>query len=240
MVRCHRHPRLESFPKKTQVPCQNARSHSAKQISAYQKSPLTPQNMISNSQKSVLDGSVPSTPQFPRFCRPAVAILVLCFKQQQRQMTPQNTIIIGAQFVWDGQLSSKPAFGLPKLGFGWPAGYANWQRLSCLSTAPGTIIDTLKQNSRPQNLPLNGSIPQFRRCCSRSCPLLETALQLGIDVPKQHFRPSQLGFGWPPAFQTLVYLVLQIGSSDLCLFSETTRIEIDASKHNFNLSNVCC
>ena len=62
------------FPKEiAPVPCQSARNHT---VSDHQKTPLTPQNMISSPHKSVLDGFLPSRPYLPyfrRFCRPAAA-----------------------------------------------------------------------------------------------------------------------------------------------------------------------
>ena len=82
-------PRLEGFPRKKRQFL--AKAPGTRGYQTHQKTPLTPQNMIS--QKSVLDGFLPPRPCFRRFCRPAAAILVLCSKQQQQpQMTPKNTI----------------------------------------------------------------------------------------------------------------------------------------------------
>ena len=52
MVRCHRHPQRQFL----------ATAPETTRFQTHQKSPLTPQNMISSPQKSVLDGSLPSRP----------------------------------------------------------------------------------------------------------------------------------------------------------------------------------
>ena len=53
-------PRLEGFPRKQHQFL--AKAPGTTRFQTHQKTPLTPQNMISSPQKSVLDGSLPSRP----------------------------------------------------------------------------------------------------------------------------------------------------------------------------------